>query len=232
MDFNLWSVYSQTFNPNNPPVHNPWRRIHEVIAQDFIYEDVNNILTFLDNHDTSRFMKEGETDLDRFKQAFAFLLTTRGIPQIYYGTEILMTGEKEEGDGMLRKNFPGGWHDDPVNAFTAAGRTDLQNEAFNFLRKMLHWRKTNPAVTHGRLIHYVPDWQTQCYVYARIKGDNRVLVILNGSNREQTLQTARFWEVLGDAVSGKDIITDKIIDLTNEIVVPAKGVFVIEYYSK
>ena len=228
MDFNLMTAYNQAFDINSTE-NNPWRRIYEVLAHDFIYEDTDNILTFLDNHDTSRFFKKEETDLDRFKQAFAFLLTTRGVPQIYYGTEILMYGEKSEGDGNLRKDFPGGWAEDPVNAFTAAGRTTMQNEAFNFLRKLLQWRKTNEAVISGKLLHYVPDWNTQCYVYARIADNNRVLVILNGSNREQNLPVQRFWEVLGDAASGKDIISEKIIDLKNAIAVPAKGALVIEY---
>jgi len=156
------------------------------------------------------------------------LLTTRGIPQLYYGTEILMTGEKKDGDGNLRKDFPGGWPDDPVNAFTAAGRTALQNEAFDFLKNLLNWRKTNLAVAGGQLIHYAPDWRTQCYVYARIKDNNRVLVILNGSDKDQNLSSEKYWEVLGDAVSGKEIVSGKIIDLKKEIDISAKGVYVIE----
>ena len=226
MDFNLMTVYNQAFDIRSTE-NNPWRKIYEVIALDFLYEDVNNILVFLDNHDTSRFMKADETDLNRYKQALAFLLTTRGIPQLYYGTEILMTGEKREGDGNLRKDFPGGWQGDSVNAFTKAGRTDLQNEAFDYMKKLLQWRKTNPAIAGGDLIHYVPS-QTQCYVYARIKGNNTVLVILNGSNREQTLSPEKYREVIKNAVSGKDIITDKTINLQEGIVVPAKGTYIIE----
>ena len=227
MDFNLMMAYNQAFDIHSTE-HNSWKKVYEVIAQDFVYEDVNNILTFLDNHDTSRFLKADETDLSRYKQALAFLLTTRGIPQLYYGTEILMTGEKSEGDGMLRKDFPGGWSDDPVNAFTAAGRTALQNEAFDYLRKILQWRKTNPAVIEGKLIHYAPDWQTECYVYARIKDNNKALVILNGSDKEQTLSPEKYWEVIGNAASGKEIISDKTMDLKNEITIPAKGTYIIE----
>jgi len=158
----------------------------------------------------------------------AFLLTTRGIPQLYYGTEILMTGEKKDGDGNLRKDFPGGWPDDPVNAFTASGRTALQNEAFDYLRKLLLWRKTNPAVSGEKLIHYAPDWQTQCYVYARIKDNNIVFVMLNGSNSEQTLSPSKYREALGNAIVGKDIISGRTIDLKKEITIAAKGVYIIE----
>ena len=227
MDFNLMTVYNQAFDIRSHE-NNPWKKIYEVLAQDFIYEDINNILIFLDNHDTSRFLKAGETDLSRYKQALAFLLTTRGIPQLYYGTEILMTGEKSEGDGMLRKDFPGGWPGDPVNAFTAGGRTDLQNEAHDYLQKLLQWRKTNPAVAKGKLIHYVPDWETECYVYARIYGKNKVLVILNASDKEQTLSSGKYREVIGDAGSGKEIISGKTIDLKKEISVPGKGTYIIE----
>ena len=227
MDFNLMTAYNQAFDPQSPD-DNPWRRVYEIIAQDFIYSDTDQLLVFLDNHDTSRFLKVEETGLSRYKQALAFLLTTRGIPQLYYGTEILMTGEKKDGDGNLRKDFPGGWPDDPVNAFTASGRTAFQNEAFDYLRKLLQWRKTNPAVAGGKLIHYAPDWQTQCYVYARIKDDHVVFVMLNGSNSEQTLSPAKYREVLGNAIMGKDIISGRTIDLKKEITIAAKGVYIIE----
>ena len=227
MDFNLMTAYNQAFDINSYE-NNPWKKVYEIIAQDFIYDDPENILVFLDNHDTSRFLKEEETDLSRYKQALAFLLTTRGIPQLYYGTEILMTGEKKDGDGNLRKDFPGGWKEDKINAFTAAGRTALQNEAFNYLRKILNWRKTNPAVTKGKLIHYAPDWQTECYVYARIKDNNKVLVILNGSNKEQKLSPDKYFEVIEKSVSGKEIISGKTVDLKKEITIPAKGSYIIE----
>ncbi|GHT47762.1 neopullulanase SusA [Bacteroidia bacterium] len=218
MDFNLMNACQDM----------DLRKIYEVIAQDFLYEDVNNILIFLDNHDLSRFVKKEETDLNRFKQALAFLLTTRGIPQLYYGTEILMSGEKSEGDGNLRKDFPGGWSGDPVDAFTSAGRTVLQNEAFDYLQKLLQWRKTNKAVTEGKLIHYAPSWNEDVYVYARIKDNNKVLVILNGSTEEQTLSPEKYREVIGNAGSGKDIISGKTIDLNGKIIVPAKGVYILE----
>jgi len=227
MDFNLMGACNEAFAIHSTE-QNPLKRIYEVIAQDFIYEDLDNILTFLDNHDTSRFLKKDETDLNRFKQALAFLLTTRGIPQLYYGTEILMYGEKSEGDGVLRKDFPGGWKEDAVNAFTAGGRTAWQNEAHDYLQKLLQWRKTNPAVAHGKLTHYAPDWEIQCYVYARTYNDNTVLVILNGSNKKQTLSPEKYFEVIGNALSRKEIISDKIIDLKKEITIPAKGVYIIE----
>ena len=227
MDFNLMETYNRVFNIKSPE-NNPWRRIYEVIAQDYLYEDIHNVLVFLDNHDLSRFMKAEETDLARFKQAIAFLLTTRGIPQLYYGTEILMTGEKSEGDGNLRKDFPGGWPGDTTDAFTAAGRTRLQNEAFDFMRKLLQWRKTNPAITQGNLIHYAPDNRLQTYVYARSKDNHHVLVVLNGSNREVTLPLNRYADVLHNKTSGRDVISNRTIVFENEIQLAPKEVLVLE----
>ncbi|MCL1932358.1 MAG: glycoside hydrolase family 13 protein [Candidatus Azobacteroides sp.] len=227
MDFYLMTAYNEAFDIHSTG-NNPWRKVYEVIAQDFAYEDINNVLIFFDNHDTNRFLKADETDLNRYKQALAFLLTTRGIPQLYYGTEIGMTGEKKDGDGNLRKDFPGGWTGDPADAFTAAGRTAFQNEAHDYLQKLLQWRKTNPAVAKGKLIHYAPDWETECYVYARIYNDNKILVILNGSNKEQLLSPEKYREVIEDTGSGKEIISGKTIDLKKEINIAAKGVYIIE----
>ena len=227
MDFNLMGVCNQAlaFQSNDP---NPFRAIYEVLALDFLYADLNNILIFLDNHDTSRFFKRGETGLDRYKQALALILTTRGIPQIYYGTEILMHGEKNDGDGTLRKDFPGGWPDDAIDAFTPSGRTNLQNEAWNYLHKLLQWRKTGKAVTEGKLIHYAPTNETGCYVYARIADNDRVLVVLNGSNDTQTLPMEKYKETIGDATQGKAIISGQTIRLKENIAVPPRGVFIME----
>jgi glycosidase len=229
MDFNLMGAINQTLTiqPDNP---NPFRSIYEILALDFLYADSDNILVFLDNHDTSRFFKRGETTLNRYKQALALLLTTRGIPQIYYGTEILMYGEKNEGDGTLRKDFPGGWPDDAINAFTPAERTSLQNEAWDYLHKLLQWRKTSKAIAGGKLIHYAPTNENPCYVYARIAGNDKVLVILNGSKDIQTLPAEKYFEVIGNAAQGKEIISGQTVDLKNKITIPAKGVLIIEYW--
>ena len=202
-------------------------KIYEVIAQDFLFPDPNNVLVFLDNHDLGRFMQKGESDLRRYKQAIAFLLTTRGIPQIYYGTEILMSGTKAEGDGIIRTDFPGGWAGDPKDAFTREGRTDLQNQAWDYMRKLLNWRQRCDAVKEGKLIHYTPD-KSGCYVYARVKDNKTVLVLMNGTDQNQTLDMNRFHEVVKDYRSGKDIITDTIVAIDTAVHIPARGVYILE----
>ena len=224
MDFSLTFVSQNAFDSktDNGYLNN----IFEDISQDFIYPDPYNILVFLDNHDLSRFNKKDETDLNRFKQGIAFLLTVRGIPQIYYGTEILMTGTKEEGDGMLRIDFPGGWPGDKSDQFTSAGRSEMQNEAFSYMQKLLQWRKTSEAVTKGTMIHYAP--RDGIYVYGRIKDKHTVMVILNSSLTSQLVKTSRFSDITGKFTSGKDVITSKNFKLNDAIDIPAKGELVLE----
>ena len=166
MDFPLMNIMSSAFGWNNGLAS-----IYDYLSQDIVYADPMNLLVFLDNHDTSRFYKVPPTgDLNRFKQALAFLLTVRGIPQIYYGTEILMAADKSEGDGALRRDFPGGWAGDKQNAFTPSGRTLLQNEAYTYVSKLLNWRKGNDAIGKGSFKHFIT--QNEVYVYERKYGNH------------------------------------------------------------
>ena len=204
-------------------------KLYEVIAQDFLFPDPDNILVFLDNHDLGRFSLKEDKDLNKYKQAIAFLATTRGIPEIYYGTEILMTGTKKEGDGVIRTDFPGGWEGDARNAFTSAGRTDKENEAWNYMKTLLNWRKLSKPVTEGKLVHYTPD-RSGCYVYARIAGDNTVLVLMNGTDADKTLDMRRFHEVIQNYTGGVDVVTGKNINLLNSVEIPARGVYVLDLH--
>lgn len=197
-------------------------KIYECITQDFTIPDPDNVLVFLDNHDIDRFMDEGDP-VWKFKQGLAFLLTTRGIPQIYYGTEIAIAGKRN-----TRADFPGGWQEDTVNAFTPEGRDEMQNECWNFASKLLNWRRGSRPVTEGKLIHYTPDNATRCYVYARVYGGETVLVILNGSDSEKAVDMGRFAEVIGDSTTGRDVVTGETLDVTSSVNVPARGVYVLE----
>lgn len=143
MDFPLQALMNQAFDEETGEWGGGLYKLYDYQTQDLVYADPMNLLTFLDNHDTSRFAQTDEMakNLKRYKQAMVFLLTTRGIPQIYYGTEILMTGDKGKGDGDLRKDFPGGWQGDTRNCFVENGRTEQENEAFEFTRQLLNWRK-------------------------------------------------------------------------------------------
>jgi len=156
----------------------------------------------------------------------AFLLTTRGIPQIYYGTEILMKGMKSDGDGKLRLDFPGGWADDKRNAFTAEGRTKKENEAWNFLQTILKYRKGSDVLANGKLKQFVPE--DNIYVYFRYNSSKTVMVILNINKLEKTLKTNRFIEATKGFTKGHDIITGNDFDIQSEITLAPNSATILE----
>ena len=197
-------------------------RLYDILSQDYLYSNTSNILVFGDNHDLSRLFKNpGQVDINRYKLMMTFLLTTRGIPQFYYGDEILMTADKANGDGNLRSDFPGGWPTDSVNAFRPEGRTQIQNEAYNFFANLAKWRKESPALTKGSLIQFVPE--DNVYVYFRIHSQQTVMVVLNSGNKDVDLGLNRFEEVINKTSKGFDILKKETIDLTKAMVVPARS---------
>ena len=216
MDFPLQGLMNQAFDEETTEWAGGLYKLYDYQTQDLVYANPMNLLTFLDNHDTSRFSTTDEkaSNLNRYKQAITFLLTTRGIPQIYYGTEILMTGDKGKGDGDLRKDFPGGWQGDATDCFTAQGRTAQQNEAFDFTRKLLNWRKGNEVIGKGTLKHY--SIQNGTYVYERRYGDRSIVVIMNGTDNEQTLNLTPYKEIL-PASTAADFISGQTVTLAETL---------------
>lgn len=235
MDFNLAFIVPDAFKEANDPSDGASKGLFNIyvsLANDFLYEDTENILIFLDNHDLSRFARKDDSGLDKYRQGVAFILTTRGIPQIYYGTELLFTGTKNEGDGIIRKDMPGGWQGDERSVFTSEGRTDMENEAWNYMSTILNWRKTSEAVKHGDLIQYAPLREYgDCYVYARIKGDETVLVVLNGSDKATELEMGRYSDVIRDYAAGTDVVTGQTFFLTEKLPVPARGAYILELHN-
>ena len=216
MDFPLQALMNRSFDEETNDWGGGLYNLYDYNTQDLVYANPLNLLIFLDNHDTSRFYvnEEQTKNLTRYKQALLYLLTTRGIPQIYYGTEILMPGDKGQGDGYLRKDFPGGWPGDQTNAFTAQGRTDLQNEAFDYTRKLLQWRKGNEAVGKGSMKHFSIAQGT--YVYERKYGDQSVVVIMNGTDKPQELDLTPYKEILPKA-QAVDVLSGKTVNLTGKL---------------
>jgi len=225
MDFPLMLESHNAFHKETD-WDNGLTRIYEHLSFDFMYSDINNLLVFLENHDTNRFLLEYPKNLDIFKQAYAFLFTSRGIPQIYYGCEILMNGNKKVSDGDIRLDFPGGWPEDKINAFTSQGRDAMQNEAYNYISKLLNWRKSNFAVSKGSLKHFVP--RNGAYVYYREYQKQKVLVILNGTNNANTISTQQYREVLKDISQGKDILTGKTVVFNDSIQLGARETLILE----
>ena len=235
MDFNLAFIVPDAFDDANDPSDGASRGLFNIyvsMANDFLYEDTENILIFLDNHDLSRFAEKDDVGLDKYRQGVAFILTTRGIPQIYYGTELLFTGSKSEGDGIIRRDMPGGWEGDARSVFTAEGRTAQENEAWDYMSRLLNWRKTSEAVKHGSLIQYAPLHEYgDCYVYARIKDDETVLVVLNGSDKAAELDMSRYSDVIRDYAKGTDVVTGQTFTFAEGLPVPARGTYVLELHN-
>lgn len=216
MDFPLQALMNQAFDEETGEWGGGLYKLYDYQTQDLVYANPMNLLTFLDNHDTSRFAQTDEMakNLKRYKQAMVFLLTTRGIPQIYYGTEILMTGDKGKGDGDLRKDFPGGWQGDTRNCFVENGRTEQENEAFEFTRQLLNWRKGNQVIGKGSLKHC--SIQNGVYVYQREFNGKSVVVIMNGTDDSKELDLTPYQEIL-PRENAFDVLTGKNVDLSKKL---------------
>ena len=200
-------------------------RIYNNFVYDFLYPNPLSVLTFIENHDTDRYLEEGQ-DFASLKQAVTMLLTVPRIPQLYYGTEVLLNGVKNITDGYVRKDFPGGWKDDKQNAFTAAGRTVAQNECFNFYKTILHWRKGNEVISQGSMTHFIVE--NSVYAYARQLNDKIVFVMLNGSDKETTADLSIYKEIIQGYTSGKDVLTGKTIQLGKELKMQPRETLLLE----
>lgn len=201
-------------------------RPYQALAQDAVYVDPNKLVTFLDNHDTDRFLSVVGDDYDKYKMGLTWLLTLRGIPCLYYGTEILMKNFRDPSDAEVRRDFPGGFPGDKQNKFTAGGRTDRENDAFNFVKKLANYRRATPALHTGRLMQYVP--QNGTYVYFRYDANKTVMVATNSSDREISLDTVRFAERMNGFSSARNVLTDEKLTDLKLIKLPAKTALVLE----
>ena len=225
MDFSFYDKINQAKNEESTEDWKGLNRIYNNFVYDYLYPNPSSVMAFLDNHDTNRFLEDGN-DIAELKQAVTLLLTIPRIPQLYYGTEIMMNGRKNVSDGYVRKDFPGGWAGDAQNAFTKEGRTPIQNEIFDYISKLLNWRKDNAVISEGTMKHFIP--QNGIYVYVRSFEGKAAIVILNGTSKEQVLPIKHYNEVLNNATTGKDIISEKNIDLTKDITLNPKQSMIIE----
>jgi len=226
MDFPLFDILAKSMGEKEG-----WSegaaRLYEHFSKDYLYGNAYHNLVFLDNHDTDRFTSSLDADFNKYKLAVTLLLTTRGIPQLYYGGEIMMEGKKSDGgDASVRKEFMGGWKDHPRNAFTKEGRTEKENKAFNFMSKLLKYRKNNPVIHTGKMVHYVPE--QNCYVFFRSNNEKTIMVILNINEKEATLNSNRYKESLNGFSKGMDIISGKEVKSLEKITIPAQTSMIIE----
>ncbi len=203
------------------------RRIELDLAHDHLYSHPENLVTFLDNHDLARIYSLLNKDFEKWKMAHAMLLTLRGIPCIYYGTEILMKGFCDP-DAHVREEFPGGWPDQKVNAFEKKGRTEIQNEAFNFLQTLLNYRKKNEWLSTSKLTQFVPNDNTYAYARKSADGKKALLCIYNMNEKAFDFPTESLQEITLNSENGKNILNGESIVLTKTINVPSKGFYLIE----
>jgi len=201
-------------------------QIYEMLAHDFLYPDPLNLVIFPDNHDMSRFFTQLEEDYDLWKMGMTFFMTTRGIPQLYYGTEILMTNPISDDHGEIRSDFPGGWVGDEVEAISGKGLTDQQKEAKAFTKKLLNWRKNKEVIHSGQLKHFVP--KNQVYTYFRYNDTEKIMVILNKETKPYPLSLDRFSEMLQGVKKGTDVLSGKEILMDKEIVLQPKTPLILE----
>ena len=201
MDFSFYDKINQAKREDTDGFNTGLNRIYNNFVYDYLYPNPSSVMAFIENHDTDRFLGNGK-DSTALKQALAILLTANRIPQLYYGTEVLMNGTKEVTDGNVRKDFPGGFPGDEHNAFTAEGRTRAENAMFTWLSRLLHWRQGNDVIIKGKQTQFTP--YNGIYVIARQYGGKTVLTVVNGTKKAAAMAVKRYAEVIGSNTTAKD----------------------------
>ncbi len=201
-------------------------RIYNVLCYDYLYPNPKSVMAFVENHDTDRFL-EGGRDSVALKQALALLLTINRTPQLYYGTEVLMNGTKNVTDGNVRKDFPGGWVGDKHNAFTPEGRNHAENQMFDWVSRLLHWRQGNDVIIQGKQTQFCP-WKG-VYVIARQYQGKSVMTVINGKNEVNELEVARYAEIIESAEKAKDVTTGRNVWLNKNVKLRPRQTMILEF---
>lgn len=201
--------------------------LYTTLAQDFVYQDPMQNVIFLDNHDLSRFYSVVGEDMMKYKAALAWLFTCRGIPQLYYGDEIGMTGFTIPNDGYVRKDFPGGWTADPLNKFSEAGRSEKENAIWKYVARLANFRKSSAAITSGKMMQYAPKEGE--YVFFRYNKKQTIMTVLNTSKEKKNIAIKNYAERTTGFTRMKNIITGEITTLANFSLEPmGSGVWELE----
>ena len=226
MDFAFFNRLSQAKHEETDEWWKGLNRIYNVLCYDYLYTNPSSVMAFIENHDTDRFLGNGK-DSTALKQAYALLLTMNRIPQLYYGTEVLMNGTKEVTDGNVRKDFPGGFPGDTHNCFTREGRTRAENAMFDWTSRLLHWRQGNEAISKGKQTQFIP-WHG-VYVLARQYKGKNVMTILNGKKQAAKMEVGRYAEIIGTHTTARNVITGQAVDLSKDIELTPRETLIIEF---
>ncbi len=225
MDFPLHNSLIEALNEEEG-WNSGWIKAYEALSNDFLYPNPDNLVIFPDNHDMSRFYTQIDEDFDLYKLGISYILTMRGIPQIFYGTEILMANPGTDAHGVIRSDFPGGWPGDQVNAFTGKRLSDKKQQAQHFMKKLLNWRQNTPVIHNGKLKHFAPH--KGVYVYFRYNDNSKVMVVLNKSTKSRRLNLERYAEIMEPGTEAREVISGKTKQLGRRLTVPAKTPMILE----
>ena len=224
LDFPLHHAAMQCLNEAET-WHSDWVRLYEMLGNDFLYPDAYNHIIFPDNHDMSRVHTQLGDDVNLTRLAAFFFATTRGIPQFYYGTEILMSNTGDDSHGNIRSDFPGGWEGDEIFAKTGTGLTPESMSFQREIRGLLQWRQDSEAIAQGALVHYVPEGGL--YAYFRVSDDQTVMVVLNKSSESVALDLSGFDETMKGARRLRNVISGEEFN-ADSLEVPAWAAWVLE----
>ena len=226
MDFAFFDRINQAKNEETDDWFSGMNRVYNVFCYDYLYPNPKSVMAFVENHDTDRFLGEGK-DTVALKQAMALLLTINRIPQVYYGTEVLMNGTKAITDGYVRCDYPGGWTGDKHNAFTAEGRTKAENDMFNWMSRLLHWRQGNEVITKGSQTQFCTH--KGIYVIARQYNGKNVMTIINGKREANELDVKRYAEIIGNAEKAVDVTTGRNVIIDHNIKLRPRQAMILEF---
>ncbi len=224
MDFPIQDSFNRSLvAPEN--WNSGWINVYEMLGNDHLYPEPSNLVIFPDNHDMDRFYTQINYDFDLFKMGMVYFSTLRGIPQFYYGTEILMKNEKE-GHGQIRSDFPGGWEGDAINGFTGKGLSSKALQAKALTTKLLNWRKGKSVIHKGKLMQFAPE--NGVYSFFRYNDEDTVMVIFNKNEEETIVPTAKYNEIIGTKTKVFDLLNDRVFALESTLKIPPKTALILE----
>ena len=226
MDFSLTDNLVKSLSTNND-WESTWKEFYKGMGQDYHYANPNNLLIFPDNHDMDRFYSRIKNDFESWKLGMTLYTTMRGIPQLYYGTELLFTNEKAGNDGQRRADLFGGWEGDTKNAITGKGLDAKELEAQKYLSKLLNWRKTATVIHNGKFIHYAPE-KNDVYVFFRYNENEKVMVILNKNKEKVLLDMKKYYKMIPETFTAKEIINDREITIQKTLEIAPRSALILE----
>ncbi len=226
MDFAFYDRINKAKNELTDNNFAGMNMVYNVFVYDYLYANPKNVMAFIENHDTDRFLGTGK-DIAKLKQALAILLTIDRIPQLYYGTEVLMNGVKTKSDGHVREDFPGGFLGDRRNLFTKEGRSQEENDMFNWLSSLLHWRQNNEIIAKGRMTQFIPH--KGVYVIAHEYNGRKSMTIINGTNTQATFNAKRYAEIIGNSTTARNVITKETVNIATNFELAPNEAIVVEF---